>query len=72
LTVWHRGPFSADSEDEPESPELTLSLPHLRGRQVEARALYPDDVEVSWQSASGTLTVALPRTPSACVISLAS
>ena len=72
LSVWHRGPFGADGQDEPESPELTLSLPHLRGQQINARALYPDDVETSWESTSGELTVALPRTPSACVISLAS
>ena len=68
LTVWHRGPFGTGGSDD---PELTLPIPHLRGQQVTARALYPGDTEASWQPAAGMLTVALPRTPSACVLSLA-
>jgi hypothetical protein len=71
LTAWHRGPFGArDASGAGDEPEATLSIPHLRGRQATARALYPDDAKVSRRSASGALTLALPRAPSACVLSL--
>jgi len=61
LTVWRRrGPN-----------QVKLPVPHLRGRQVTAQVLYPHaaGAEASWNA--GTLTVTLPRLPSACVLRLA-
>ncbi len=54
--------------------EAMLPIPQLRGRPVTARIVYPvgTGAEVSWDAGVGTLTVSLPRTPSACVLSLVS
>lgn len=86
LTVWHRGPLgpasrpaddaAADSDPGRTSDptEAMLPIPQLRGRPVTARIVYPvgTGAEVSWDAGAGTLTVSLPRTPSACVLSLVS
>jgi alpha-galactosidase len=63
LTVWRRGPDQAQAE---------LPVPHLRGTRVTAQVLYPrgGGAEARWDPARGTLTVALPRLPSACVLRL--
>jgi alpha-galactosidase len=54
------------------APEVTLPVPHLRGRAVTVKRLYPasDDTGFSWDAATGTLTVSLPRPPSACLLKL--
>jgi alpha-galactosidase len=64
LTIWRRGSDSAT---------MTLPVPHLRGTQVTAQVLYPRDAgaEANWDPALGTLTVTLPRLPSACVLRIA-
>jgi len=67
LTVWRRGRGQATDAD-----RVTLPVPHLRGRQVTARVLYPSNASAAaaWNADPGTLTVALPRIPSACVVRL--
>jgi alpha-galactosidase len=67
LTVWHR--------DDPRDTTRTLSVPHLRGRQVAARTLYPARTksthpDLLWDADAGKLTVTLPRTRTACLIAL--
>jgi alpha-galactosidase len=66
LTVWRRGPAQQTSQ-------VTLPVPHLRGTPATPQVLYPGDAgaDASWDAVSGTLTVTLPRTPSACVLRLA-
>jgi alpha-galactosidase len=82
LTVWHRGPLAAARarpsrhapRSENEDPaEVVLPIPQLRGQPVMARILYPAaaGAGLSWDAAASALTVSLPRTPSACVLSLA-
>jgi hypothetical protein len=77
LTVWHRGaltPASDTGSAAPagDPPAVTLPVPQLRGRSLTPRVLYPGGTceEVAWDPAAGTLTVRLPRTPSACVLTL--
>jgi alpha-galactosidase len=63
LTVWRRGP----------GPDrVRLPVPALRGRPADARILFPAamDASASWDPAPGSVTVTLPRCPSACVLSL--
>jgi alpha-galactosidase len=65
LTVWHR--YHAEG-----SPaQVTFPVPHLHGAPA-AQVLYPRDAgaEASWHAVAGTLTVTLPRVPSACVLRL--
>jgi len=71
VTVWHRGPF-ADPAGNADPAETLLPIPHLRGRAVTARILYPAaaGAGLSWDAWAGALIVSLPRTPSACVLSL--
>jgi hypothetical protein len=47
-------------------------VPHLAGARVTAQVLYPRHAgaEASWNAPPGTLTVTLPRLPSACVLRL--
>jgi alpha-galactosidase len=68
LTVWRRWP-----EPGPGAGQVTLAVPHCRGAQVTAELLYPRHAgaEVSWNAIAGTVTVTLPRVPSACVLRLA-
>jgi alpha-galactosidase len=67
LTVWRRGPAGT-------GPSVTLPLPHLRGAPVTPRVLYPPQAgaPASWDAPAGTLTVTLPRFPSACLLQVAS
>jgi alpha-galactosidase len=60
--VWRRG----------DQPGITLPVPHLRGQRVTADVLYPRSTGAgaTWEPAAGTLSVELPRFPSACLISL--
>jgi alpha-galactosidase len=68
LTVWRRWP-----EPGAGAGQITLAVPHLRGAQVTAQVLYPRDAGAgaSWNAVPGTVTVTLPRSPSACVLRLA-
>jgi alpha-galactosidase len=68
LTIWRRGPHAGTGTS------VTLPLAHLRGAQVTPRVLYPTaaGVSVSWDAPAGTLTVTLPRVPSACLLQVAS
>jgi alpha-galactosidase len=70
LTVWHRGPLGPARRGDP--ADVVLPIPHLRDRPPKVRVLYPTGAAagIRWDAAEGTLTVPLPRTPSACVISL--
>jgi alpha-galactosidase len=67
LTVWHRAARPGADAD-----LVTLPVPRLRGAPVTARVLYPRDAgaAAAWNADSGTLTVTLPRIPSACVVCL--
>jgi alpha-galactosidase len=55
-----------------EPAEAILPVPHLHGQPLRTQTLYPVDAGagVSWDAESGAVRVSLPRTPSACVISL--
>jgi alpha-galactosidase len=68
LTVWRRRPDSATG-----AGQIALPVPHCRGAQITAQLLYPRHAgaEASWDPISGTVTVTLPRAPSACVLRLA-
>ena len=68
LTIWRRGPHAGTDT------EVTFPLPHLRGAQVTTRVLYPPHAgaSASWNAPAGTLTVTLPRLPSACLLRVAS
>jgi alpha-galactosidase len=73
LTVWHRGPLTAsDAGPVADAAEVSLPVPHLRGRAVAATPLYPEGspASLSWDRADGRLDVSLPRTPTACLIRL--
>jgi alpha-galactosidase len=67
LTVWRRGQ-EADSRPD----QVTLPVSALRGHAATARILFPatENVGVSWDETLGSVTVTLPRCPSACVLSL--
>jgi len=68
VTVWRRWQESSAG-----SGQITLAVPHCRGAQVTAQLLYPRQAEAdaSWDPTTGTVTVTLPRIPSACVLRLA-
>ena len=85
LTVWRRGPFDAETGTLAEGrtgtgtgtgtrPDITLPVPHLRGRRVNAELLYPRSTGAAagatWDAAASALSVQLPRVPSACLIRL--
>jgi alpha-galactosidase len=77
LTVWHRGPLGEASGHPGHATAgdpavATLPISHLRGQPLIARILYPAGAGAGtrWDARAGALTVSLPRTPSACVLSL--
>jgi alpha-galactosidase len=81
LIVWHRGPLGvasgrtsghAPDSGPVENAEALLPIPHLRGQAVTARTLYPAaaGTGLTWDARAGALLVSLPRTPSACLLSL--
>jgi alpha-galactosidase len=73
LTVWRRGPFGGGSgSGAGDQPGITLPVPHLGGQRVTADVLYPRSTGAgaTWDAAAGTLSVQLPRFPSACLIRL--
>lgn len=69
LTVWHRGTRPGTGGD---PPQLTLPVPALRDQPVSASILYPRAAGVAarWNATQGAVIVTMPRTPSACVLSL--
>ena len=74
LVVWHRM-LTSDSpviDDAAVPAEIVLSLTHLRDAPLIPEVLYPapEREATQWDPAHGTLTVTLPRTPSACLIRL--
>ena len=62
LQVWRRGG----------EPQIELPMSGLGGSGVQTRVLYPGggDASVSWSDEKATLTVGLPRSPSAVLIEL--
>ena len=67
LTAWRRGPQPGTDEH-----QVTFPVPHLHGVRVNVQVLYPRHAgaEATWNETAGTLTVTLPRVPSACVLRL--
>jgi alpha-galactosidase len=74
MVVWHRGRVGdALERDERADPaEIVLPVAHLRDQQVTAKVLYPESrgAAVKWSHQRGEVVVALPQTPSACLIEL--
>jgi alpha-galactosidase len=70
VAAWHRGPL--DRPGLADVSELTLPVRHLAGAAATPEVLYPSggQADVRWASREGALAVALPRTPSACLIRL--
>lgn len=70
VAAWRRPADGSLHDDDP--ADITLPVRHLRGVTATPEVLYPADApaEVRWDAAGGALAVALPRTPSACLIRL--
>jgi alpha-galactosidase len=70
VAAWHRG--TLDRPGLEDVSELTLPVRHLAGAAATPEVLYPSGgpADVRWASREGALAVALPRTPSACLIRL--
>ncbi len=68
LVIWRRPPGGPG--------QIEVPLPHLRGQPARAEVLYPAESqhfpngEVSWDPAAGTVSVARPEAPAACLIRL--
>jgi alpha-galactosidase len=71
VAAWRRGQLDGSLNDD-DRAAVTLPVPHLRGVPAVPEVLYPGQApaEVRWQAADGALAVVLPRTPSACVLTL--
>ena len=74
LVIWHRGhvgdtPGSAEQVD---PTEILVPVAHLRDQLVVPEVRYPrlPGAEVEWRAPRGELVVTLPRTPSACLVTL--
>jgi alpha-galactosidase len=74
LVIWHRGrvgdtPGSAEQVD---PAEILVPVAHLRDQLVVPEVRYPrlPGAEVEWCAPRGELVVTLPRTPSACLVTL--
>jgi alpha-galactosidase len=76
LIVWHRGRVgdTLGPAERVDPAEIVLPVAHLRDQRVVPEVGYPmlGGAEVEWRAPRGELVVALPRTPSACLISLRS
>jgi alpha-galactosidase len=72
VLAWHRGALSRSGGGCAEEEPATLPAPHLRNSGATGKLLYPalGGADVSWDDGRGELTVALPRTPSACLVEL--
>lgn len=65
VTVWRRPGGGSAAEE-------TFVIPHLKGRDVEAAVLFPQDVktELRWLPGRGELTVCLPEPGTACLVAV--
>ncbi len=76
LIVWHRGRVgdALGPAERVDPSEIVLPVAHLRNQLIFPEVRYPmlAGAEVEWRAPRGELVVALPRTPSACLISLRS
>jgi hypothetical protein len=74
LAVWHRGRVGElqGRSERADPAEIVLPVAHLRDLQVAPEVLYPvlGGAGLKWSAQRGELTVAFPRTPSACLIGL--
>ena len=79
LLAWHRGHGIRGAGDRPgeageadEAGEITLPVPHLRGRPAAAEVLYPagGPARLAWRPDRAELAVSLPRPPSACLVQI--
>jgi alpha-galactosidase len=72
LTVWRRAPLPPVPHPGADPGRVMLPVQHLRGARVTVRVLYPRDAgaAATWNADPGTLSVTLPRIPSACVVRL--
>jgi alpha-galactosidase len=74
LSVWHRGRVgdALGPAGLVDASEIVLPVAHLRDQLIFPEVRYPvfAGAEVEWRAPRGELVVALPRTPSACLISL--
>jgi alpha-galactosidase len=71
VAAWRRGPLDGSPDDDG-AALMTLAVPQLRGVPATPEVLYPGQApaEVRWHAAEGELAVVLPRSPSACVLTL--
>lgn len=71
VAAWRRGPLDGSPDDDG-AALMTLAVPQLRGVPATPEVLYPGQApaEVRWHAADGELAVVLPRSPSACVLTL--
>jgi len=76
LIVWHRGRVgdTLGPIERVDATEIVLPVAHLHDQTVIPEIRYPmlAGADVEWRAPRGELVVALPRTPSACLISLQS
>jgi alpha-galactosidase len=74
VVAWRRGPLDGTRHDDDDPAVISLPVRHLHGVVAGPEVLYPDQAgtEVRWAATDRTLHVMLPRTPSACLIRLAS
>jgi alpha-galactosidase len=76
LIVWHRGRVGdvLGPAGRVDPSEIVLPVAHLSDQLIFPEVRYPmlAGAEVEWHAPRGELVVALPRTPSACLISLRS
>jgi alpha-galactosidase len=73
VVVWHRESIGGVLvPDDRANAEIVLPVAHLRGQKVLPEVLYPrpSGAVLEWNAQRGELIMALPRIPSACLISL--
>jgi alpha-galactosidase len=75
IVVWHRGHVGGTEgpEERADAAQVALPVAHLREQPAVPELLYPVEggAQAKWSAPRGELVVALPRTPSACLIGLA-
>jgi len=75
VIVWHRGRVgdALGPAERVDPSEIVLRVAHLHDQLVIPEVRYPirGGADVDWRAPRGELVVVLPRTPSACFISLA-
>jgi alpha-galactosidase len=75
VLAWRRGHGAGGvtSQGSGDQADCTLPVGHLRGQALRPEVIYPraSGPGVSWDRRSGTLSVALPDAPAACLVRLA-